>query len=609
MSFQTVLDAQDAQLLSAFDPATTSADSITSGAGSGLKSLSDPTRQYLDVPTKSSYRPRPSIDSTYSELSELSIYSDELRHSRPLISNDAAAHLPSSSPAALRRGWRGTLDALWIRNKGVVLVLLSQAFGSLMNVATRILETDGTHGKAMHPFQVLTPTLYVITQPIFLPTDTQPSFQILFARQSLTSAFSLAYGYYTHIPHFPFGPRNVLPLLIARGVFGFFGVFGLYFALLYLPLAEATVLTFLAPILSCYVCALLIPGESFSRQQQLAAFLSLVGVVVIARPATLFNDSSSGGPTLPSEMAPNTTTTTTITMIRSHHTSPFSNPTGPTPHQHLLAVLVSMLGVVGGCGAMTAIRWIGTRAHPLISVNYFSVWCTLVSLVAVAAVPSVGFRLPANIVEWSLLASLGGCGFFLQFLLTAGLAYGGQSEDGSTSSRRRRVRNGEEEGDGEEEGLGSGGRGRSTEKERDELLKQGSGTRATNMVYSQMLFALMFDKLIWGITPGVSSWAGSGLILVSAVWVAVARDKDQNNKENLGSMVVGGGDGSGTGAVVFKERPKRDGGGTVEEEQGLMSSGGGDVLEEGESSGEVMEMEDLSPKHETERETKRSAIT
>jgi hypothetical protein len=162
MSFQTVLDAQDAQLLSALDPAATSADSITSGAASGPKPL-EPTRQYLDVPTKSSYRPRPSIDSTYSELSELSIYSDELRHSRPLVSNDAAARLLSTSPAPLRRGRSGTLSALWIRNKGVVLVLVSQAFGSLMNVATRILETDGAHGKAMHPFQVLTPTLYDTT--------------------------------------------------------------------------------------------------------------------------------------------------------------------------------------------------------------------------------------------------------------------------------------------------------------------------------------------------------------------------------------------------------------------------------------------------------------
>src|SRR5437764_4895135 len=83
--------------------------------------------------------------------------------------------------------------------------------------------------------------------------------QILFARQSITSIISLVYGYYTRVPHFPFGPRSVLSLLIARGLFGFFGVFGLYFTLRYMPLAEATVLTFLAPILTCYVCAWLIP--------------------------------------------------------------------------------------------------------------------------------------------------------------------------------------------------------------------------------------------------------------------------------------------------------------------------------------------------------------
>jgi hypothetical protein len=170
MSFQTILDTQDAQLLSTFDPVTTSADSITPGAGSDLKPGSEPPRQYLDVPTKSSYRSRPSIDSTYSDLSELSIYSDELRHSRPLVSNDTAARRPPTSPAPLRHGRRGHLSALWIRNKGVVLVLLSQAFGSLMNVATRILETDGSHGKAMHPFQVRKPTLLAITQPILSPS-------------------------------------------------------------------------------------------------------------------------------------------------------------------------------------------------------------------------------------------------------------------------------------------------------------------------------------------------------------------------------------------------------------------------------------------------------
>jgi hypothetical protein len=239
-----------------------------------------------------------------------------------------------------------------------------------------------------------------------------------------------------------------------------------------------------------------------------------------------------------------------------------------------------MLGVIGGCGAMTAIRWIGTRAHPLISVNYFSVWCTIVSLFAVVFVPGIDFRLPANLVEWGLLASLGGCGYALQFLLTAGLAYGGPSNESS-----RRI---DEERPGKKE------------RESDEM-KQGSGTRATNMVYTQMLFALAFDKLIWGITPTATSWAGSGLILGSAVWVAVARDKDRN--ENSGNIVVGG-DNTGAGAVVthVKERP-RDGG-TAEEEQGLMSGVG---VEEGESSREVLEMEDFTSRPSQPREMKGSA--
>jgi hypothetical protein len=167
MSFQTDLDAHDAQILSTFNDARNGAPLSTSGATSWspnpttstlTEEQNGPTRHYLDVPTGSSYRPRPSIDSAYSELSELSIYSDELQRSRALISS-GAVRPQSASPTTARRGWRGTLGALWIRNKGAILVLLAQAFGSLMNVATRILETEGAHGRAMHPFQVHIPHL------------------------------------------------------------------------------------------------------------------------------------------------------------------------------------------------------------------------------------------------------------------------------------------------------------------------------------------------------------------------------------------------------------------------------------------------------------------
>ena len=50
--------------------------------------------------------------------------------------------------------WRALLRASWIRNKGLVYVMLSQLFGASMNMLTQGLEMDGPHGKAMHPFQV-----------------------------------------------------------------------------------------------------------------------------------------------------------------------------------------------------------------------------------------------------------------------------------------------------------------------------------------------------------------------------------------------------------------------------------------------------------------------
>ncbi len=120
---------------------------------SGLDSTSN--RQYLRIPLRTSHH-RPSLDSTYSELSEFSINSTALRHARPLLPPaDTASRVHSLSPTRpRRRGMRGYLDAFWLRNKGVVLVLLAMVFGSGMNVAARLMETEGSHGKPMHPFQV-----------------------------------------------------------------------------------------------------------------------------------------------------------------------------------------------------------------------------------------------------------------------------------------------------------------------------------------------------------------------------------------------------------------------------------------------------------------------
>jgi hypothetical protein len=53
-------------------------------------------------------------------------------------------------------------------------------------------------------------------------------FQILFARMGITVICSSLYMWYKKTEYFPWGMREVRPLLIARGLTGFFGVFGMY---------------------------------------------------------------------------------------------------------------------------------------------------------------------------------------------------------------------------------------------------------------------------------------------------------------------------------------------------------------------------------------------
>lgn len=297
--------------------------------------------------------------------------------------------------------------------------------------------------------------------------------------------------WYARVPN-PLGTRPVLKLLVIRAVSGFFGVYGLYYSVQYLALSEATVLTFLAPILSCYVCSFLIPGETFSRKQQLAGVVSLLGVVMIARPFPLFKSTPP-----PAQGEPSSGPVPNGKEDGQH-------PISADTYHHLLAIIAALIGVFGATGAYVAIRMIGRRAHPLVSVTYFSAWSMLLSTVAMVAIPSIPFRLPANMLEWGLLFGLGICGFILQFLLTAGLAYVPPPPTVKTPSRRRP---------------------QSTQTtEQVNRKSSGYGSRATFMVYTQMLFAVVYDRVIWGSTLSPMSWMGSALILGSAIYVGVVRD-------------------------------------------------------------------------------------
>ena len=134
--------------------------------------------------TKPLEAPKPRIDSLHDGLDRLQVPYDPFRPKSPdSLSRISVDHLslPSARDASQTRWsaqghaprtFREKLNAFWQRNRGVALVLVSQVFGTLMNVTTRVLEIEGNHGKVsltsshiyltawltglqgMHPFQV-----------------------------------------------------------------------------------------------------------------------------------------------------------------------------------------------------------------------------------------------------------------------------------------------------------------------------------------------------------------------------------------------------------------------------------------------------------------------
>ncbi|KAG9826973.1 hypothetical protein KCU98_g15551, partial [Aureobasidium melanogenum] len=316
--------------------------------------------------------------------------------------------------------------SVWRNNKGVFLILLAQATGSTMDAIVRFLQQGG-HG--MHPFQVI------------------------FARMSITAWLSTIYMWYTKVPDFPLGAPAVRGWLILRALAGFFGLFCLYYSVHYLPLAEATVFRFLVPIITAWACSVFL-GQSFSRTEFLAGVIALLGVVIIAHPAAIFGRVNDD--------------------IKVPHQP--NKIDQVSAGQRLLAIFVSVIGVLGASAAYTLIRVIGSRAHALISVNYFALISTFGSAGALLVLPGMKFTMPHGAREWLLLSLLGVLGFVLQFLLTAGLQLDRTS-------------------------------------------------KATSMLYTGILFALAFDWAIWGVFPGFWSCVGGAIVIASTLWSALQKSK------------------------------------------------------------------------------------
>lgn len=114
---------------------------------------------------------------------------------------------------------------------------------------------------------------------MFQTVLTRSAFLLAFTAPALAAARTNPFGG----PH----PR----LLLLRGALGFCSVSSLYLAVSLLPMAEALVLSFLAPVFVAAISPLAL-REPPPRSVLLALPCCLVGVLLVARPAALFGGSS-----------------------------------------------------------------------------------------------------------------------------------------------------------------------------------------------------------------------------------------------------------------------------------------------------------------------------
>jgi len=203
-----------------------------------------------------------------------------------------------------------------------------------------------------------------------------PVMQIVLARGLVTLSLS-AIGLWRAKLR-PFGDRT--GLLLLRGLFGSGGLMCYYAAVSYLPLAEATVIHQISPVLTAIVAAIWI-GERLQARVLIGMVCAFGGVVMIARPAALLGEA---------------------------------NGSGEVAWQY---VLIGVAGALFASLAYVAVRRLGRTEPPLLVVFYFPIVTVPLSLPF-----AVRDWVWPDAWGWACLLGVGVVTQIAQLALTKGLA-------------------------------------------------------------------------------------------------------------------------------------------------------------------------------------------
>jgi drug/metabolite transporter (DMT)-like permease len=190
------------------------------------------------------------------------------------------------------------------------------------------------------------------------------------------AAVSLAVAYVLIRRARPGNWGNRKGLLVVRGLFGFAALSCFFYALVHLPLADATVIQYTNPVWTAWLGWLLL-DEGLTRTEAALSAAGLLGVVLIAQPTVLFGGVARLDP---------------------------------------YTVAVGLAGALFSASAYVSIRRLGRTEHPVIIVFYFTlitVPASFPGLLAHAVMPTA--------TELALLGGVGVTAVLGQLYLTRGL--------------------------------------------------------------------------------------------------------------------------------------------------------------------------------------------
>ena len=200
-----------------------------------------------------------------------------------------------------------------------------------------------------------------------------PSQELVFARSVLS--FAMSWALLRRAGVSPWGQRR--GLLLLRGLYGFGGLSCAYYAITHLPLAEATLLSYLHPVFTS-ILAVRVLGEKPDPRLALSIATSTAGVVLVTRPFGLLGGAAA--------------------------------PLDP------LAVAVAVGGAFFVAAAYVGVRELSRTEHPLVIVMYFPM------IAAPAALPAtLRHGVWPEGVEWLAIAGIALFAQLGQVWITRGL--------------------------------------------------------------------------------------------------------------------------------------------------------------------------------------------